>query len=564
MDNERIEVIQGDWLYNAGIVGFINILKLAGDEIHYDKNSFSFSKSALEGFEEKFFNYLIKTYKKTLSWYKIVNFKTFIDKYLLDDLEGFDRDKLDVLNNFIGTKGKSGTIKYYLNSNSYIKAYQLIENSQELIVLEKELNIVKLDKNEGIGLKKKEILNELRRLKKIIELLEEEKFKKYIAGKNVIYNIVRQGWDGVSFLNPQTKVKNIYNDYKKSFVNDAIIYFEEKDLKKKYSCFTCNREINTLNNSLSFLNEIGFDVARKSSHVWNYVNDVGICPLCKLIYSCIPCGITYVLNNGVFINKNHSIENLVDVNQHMKHEILDMNEHKFGSTYKAMIKALTTSMNKNVKYELSDIQVVRYEDVGSGNKYRFSIFSKRALEVISDSAYELESIMGASFKEVNQFYRLYDEVAKKLINGDQMHIFINKLLLLKLQGKKDLYFRISHIKGIIKINQRFIKGESTMKDIRDNLKKYNSSGYYLKKAYIDKKAENKLNGISYKLLNALKTNNIDNFMDTILNCYLYVNKQVPSFLIKCIQDEETFKSIGYSFVAGLIDGEKYKKENGGN
>ncbi len=102
---------------------------------------------------------------------------------------------------------------------------------------------------------------------------------------------------------------------------------------------------------------------------------------------------------------------------------------------------------------------------------------------------------------------------------------------------------------------------------KDILKTYSGAGYYLKQAYIDKSSENKLNGISYRLLNALKTNNRGMFMDVILNCYLYTGKQVPSFFTDCMKDTELFKTIGYSFVAGLIDGEgktKNTNSNGGN
>ncbi|WP_311769623.1 Cas8a1 family CRISPR/Cas system-associated protein [Listeria rocourtiae] len=35
------------------------------------------------------------------------------------------------------------------------------------------------------------------------------------------------------------------------------------------------------------MNSIGFDVGKKSPHVWNFYNDVEICAVCKLIYSCV-------------------------------------------------------------------------------------------------------------------------------------------------------------------------------------------------------------------------------------------------------------------------------------
>lgn len=98
---------------------------------------------------------------------------------------------------------------------------------------------------------------------------------------------------------------------------------------------------------------------------------------------------------------------------------------------------------------------------------------------------------------------------------------------------------------------------------KDSIQRANTSGYYLRQDYKGKKAENKLNGIAYRLLNALKTNNKDMFMDTILNCYLYVQKEVPAIFLDALRDELAFKTIGYAFVTGLIEGkEDIKKVEG--
>ena len=65
----------------------------------------------------------------------------------------------------------------------------------------------------------------------------------------------------------------------------------ESDKKKyKYNCFICNREIKNLDNDFSFLVNTGFDTNRKLSHVWDFINDVAMCPICKLVYSCVPVG----------------------------------------------------------------------------------------------------------------------------------------------------------------------------------------------------------------------------------------------------------------------------------
>lgn len=89
----------------------------------------------------------------------------------------------------------------------------------------------------------------------------------------------------------------------------------------------------------------------------------------------------------------------------------------------------------------------------------------------------------------------------------------------------------------------------------DLVKNAKAAGYYLRKEYTSKGSDNKLPGICYRLLNALKTSNSDMFMDVTLNCYLYVNCQVPKVMTDVLGQEKSFSTMGYAFVAGMIDGQ---------
>ena len=101
----EIVIELGTWQYNAGIAGLCNILEKNGIEIniHEDKlvfNSEEDLKNALENFEEKYFNYLIEKYEKTLSWYKIVSYKEKLEE-IKNNFDSFDEIKLKELNECI-------------------------------------------------------------------------------------------------------------------------------------------------------------------------------------------------------------------------------------------------------------------------------------------------------------------------------------------------------------------------------------------------------------------------------------------------------------------------------
>lgn len=552
---EKIRLEMGDWLYNAGLVGMINIFQHSEDDFKLTNQFVEFDLDVLENFEEKYFNYFIDKYEKLLSWYKITSYEDMIFYHENSNLENFQEKDLEILNDHIKN------VKHYLKSASYKAAYPLIGTDFDPIERSKEINTIKLKKKEKIEDKHEDIQKVFNQLKAIIDFCKRSVSRKYLAGKNVIYTIIRNAWEGVCFLYRQTKEKDMYIDYKKYFVEPVGEYIQDDKKNYKYDCFVCDRKIKNLNNDLSFLNNIGFDVSRKPSHVWNFNNDVAVCPICKLVYSCVPAGITYVYDQGIFINENTNLKNMTSTNNRIKSEILQETQFNKDLTYRSLINAIHEQANQGAKYELQDIQVIKYEN----GQYRFSILSRKVLNIINQSRTELDSIINSVFKEVNTYFSIYDLVIDRILNSQNLFTLIHKLLVYKLSSPKNCRFSIQQVIKVLNINLKIMEGMGYVENInKDIIKQANSSGYYLRTEYKNRGAKDKLNGISYRFLNALKTNNKNMFMDTLLNCYLYVQKTVPNIFLSALKDEEQFKTIGYAFVAGLIEGKNYEKKNGGD
>ena len=562
MENqESIRVGLGDWLFNSGVVGLVNIL--GKENINFiDNQTIEIPLSLLENFEDKYFDYFIETYKKTLSWYRIVSYEEKIQYHLETEFQNFQEKDLEELNKFL-----SGTLKYYLKSASYKSIYSLLETEIDLLEFEKEITSVKKPgKGEVLRDKLEEIKSVFEKIMTVIEIFNSEKGKKYLASKNIIYTIIKNSWNGVCFLNPQTKEKDVYIDYKNYFLSPITEYKKLDKSKFKYGCFICDEPIKDLNNDLSFLNMTGFDTNRKTSHVWNFINDVGVCPVCKLVYSCVPAGMSFVYDKGIFVNDNSSVENALLINNKIKNEILKDKEIGASLTYKALVESINEEFNDKIKYELADIQVVRYEN----ETYRFNILSKKMLEVIRNSKKDLNILNKTGFKEINTYFNIYELVIQRLLNNQNLYTLIHKLILYKLSEVKDLYYPVNSVINLLKINLRFLEGIGVMEKNNDeNIKSANKAGYFLKEKYRKHGTEDKLRGISYRLLNALKTSNTNMFMDTLLNCYLYVQDSVPKIFLEVLKDEDEFKTIGYAFVTGLIEGkmvteDEKKNDVGGN
>lgn len=518
-----------DWLYNAGVIGLVNILSHANDVIDFNGSEVTFDDDVLEGFEEKYYRYFIDTYEKTMIFTKVIN---KLDKLLSIEI---DESKIKEISEDIDFIKKKMTNAAYKVLMKNIDFKELAKPSKDNLSINSdlllELKTLLLENKDSI-------------LKSECIGYYDQKAKTSKAPNAVIDKYIN-----TNMLNIELIIKEA-----KEYLSNKVDF--------ELHCFACGNRIKKIDKGLSFLNRMFFDTSRKTSHVWNFVSDIEVCPICQIVYYCIPAGFTTIYGNGIFINDSHSVESSKKINYRTKREILYNDESKgIYNAFGAIIKALNERINDSEKYELADMQVVRCED----DKYRFNLLSKNVLKVLNESKEELNSLIKTGFQEINTFFRLYDEVMKKLLNNENLFLLIHKAIVIKISKPKDARYNESHITNLIRVNSKYMKGVGYMEGSEKDLVKVSSgAGYYLKEAYKSKNSENKLNGICYRLLNALKTNNKNMFMDTILNCYLYTNKPIPTFITDCLRDDNVFKTIGYAFVTGLIDGKKNENTNGGD
>lgn len=559
---ERIRIELSDWQFNAGVLGFYNILKYAGDEFFLKDNYIEFEEEVFENFEVKYFNYLIHSYEGITHWDRLNKFYHNFKSHSEDEFESFKTKDLDMLNKMVKE------LKDYLKRPNYKKVYELVNGDIDIEKEEKNLQQIKLTKKKNINDVKDEIEEQFKTIEKIYKYVYSDEGKKYLFAKTLIYNIINQSWEGVSFLNRNTKVKDIYIDYKETFVDKTIEYMKEDKSKFKLSCFITGLPIKNKSTSydMGFLVDTGFDTNRKTSHIWNFENDIYICDLARLIYSCIPCGMVFTTGeDGIFINSNQSIEELIEVNENVKESIkASLKEGQTNKNlyiYKALVESMQKEFATKIDYELSDIQVIRKEN----GKYRFNILSKEIIETIKSSKELLNSIIPAGYKEGKIYNYLYPMTIERILNGVNMFNLIHKLLINKLTKSDSItnYFNSYHINCLNRININFLRGVKALNNDKEKnrlIGQAKENGSNLGKEYGNLNKKDKAKGIAYRLLNALKTRNAESFLHNLLNSYMYVGKQVPKDLVEVLEDEDKLGVIGYAFVTGLVSSSLSEKD----
>lgn len=562
----KIRLHMKDWQFNMGLLGFYNVLRHADIDVKFQDDYIEFDeeelKKNLEGFEEKYFSYLIDKYGKLTHWQKLSDICKELEMHKAQGYSNFKENGLKGLNDFITE------LKNHLKKDNYTKVYQFIKDGYEIKCNAEELKNVKLNKNQDI----QDIIPELEKQIDIIKKIEgyvfSESGKKYLFAKCLIYNVIQNLWNGISFLNQQNnKEQDIYKAFKEYFTDKTLEYISENKSEYKLKCFTTGLPVKNLGSAydLCFLVDTGFDKGKKLSNIWDYNNDIFICDLARLIYICMPCAITYsTFKDAVFINANRDFENLKKVNENIFMSIKRTAEDKDKAysnkdfiTYKALIQAMQKkTIELQPKYELLDIQVIRLNQIGGSDnmRYRFNILSKEVLELLSKHSKELDKLIPCGFIDGKTYIYIYPTVIDNIINKTNLFNFIHLLLSRKLDVSLKNFYSDIHIYILNIINSKFMEAEMEKENKLEHeriVKDFKNSGYYLGEAYRDKNAENRINGIAYRLLNALKTRNAELFLHTILNCYMYINKPVPKDMEKVLLSDVILAEIGYAFVTGL-------------
>ncbi|MCI1903910.1 MAG: type I-B CRISPR-associated protein Cas8b1/Cst1 [Enterococcaceae bacterium] len=548
-----IEFRLNSWMENAAICGLVNII--GKENVEINQQSIIVPLTELKNFEEKYFRYFAEQYEALSSITKILEYEEKKDKFEQTDFKDFDEKALKELQEYLTL------VKRYGESNSYKAVYPLIDSATDISDLISGLKQFKFGKT-ALQNQQDETLEQVKKcyqnLDQIYEYYKRPDVQRYLPAKIQIYSVINKGYSDVSFLNRQESKGDFFIKYHEYFVEPVLEYLKNTHEKDKLNCMNCGRLIKNADIPYSFINQAGFDKNRKTSNAWNFTNDLYMCPICRLLYTCIPAGFTYVYNQGLFVNDNHSVQVLLQINQGIRLNILKLNKDnvKTTNTYAALIRTLQEEMVRQNKRALNDVQVVRFEN----DRYYFNLLPKIVLQTISDSQSELSSLLSAGYYLNGDYHSLYQESITHLLNNTNLFMLIYQALRLKLTGER-VFANDAQILNLIKINQKFLEELIKVHKMeKEELQKIRTAGYWFRKEYSN---ENKPKSIGLKLLNALRANDKDSFMDVLLNSYMYINKQVPKVFLDIFLDDELFKTIGYSFVSGII-GKEYQENKGGN
>lgn len=482
-----------------------------------------------EGFERDYIKTMLDTFGKDTRWFSITEKKEKIEKLNLTD-----EKEVKELEEFYKFLKKS------LESASYKAGFEIAkskDNEDPYEYIEK----VKLDKTNAL-IKENSI--------KIIEYLK--RHKEIYCMKDIMYNKINMFWENVAFLNRNANTKDIEEEYKKAFVTPVLEYLQNKK-KSDYNCIECSNVVSKSEaTSMSWLKDVGVDINRKKSGFWNFVEDTFLCPICSLIYSCVPLGFYILGRESIFINQNNSIKMLIKENAQIEPHLKNQENSIEHSIFLIMLEQFKElSMEKAADNEIHNIQVIKRRSVGDKILYEFTTISKEKLRIFKESIKCFEKILGRYIYINDEYINIYEQVMSNFLNNKNQY----ELLYILTNAEVNNSINAGYKRYILDIQINSMGGlkMEEKSEIAALEEKILWAGRDLKKKHLNKENMNKLRAYILQLTNSLRTNNPELFMDIVTRMYGGLGEEIPyaSAFAKMLTDSKYFRCLGYAYVIGL-------------
>lgn len=610
----KLRVYRGDWFFNMGIVGFLNIIKKADKqaEIFIMEDYIEFDSLFLENFHEYYFNYFMDEYdvskriKKNIDY--SINFIKSKPDRIKDGIKKI-KDSVKQQNDKIKKfdEEKFNLIKEKLDSMSKIKSYDEFDSLEALV--DETIDVFKIKSiNDRLtanlykyvvqdnyfgqvsffnvakakldldGLKQVMFNDYLRQIiyfGELEDLLEEndyDKLKNYLNDRlNSIAKDINEKKVSKSSVNTIEKImKEINKNFikKNKSIEDIKEYMDSLEV-----CEMCGLYKGILDEySESNFAPLGVSTNNARNMFWNQEYVSSICDVCKLILFCTPAGATYTRKNYLtneenefylFVNMDASINELYERNNSLKAQKSESSDSKDENPFNQLIKSIVEENKLKSEWQLRNILFVEFKASIDAKKCKINYFNipTYLAKIFVDENTKIQNIYDYKFKSSVLDLLLKNRDLKHLINNTLRNKVKNDM---ESNNKSNISgidcFRVVQLRALI---NSYKKGAYKMdnKNLENNYKKLRII-YYLgcdiHDYFVNKNSKNKIDGVIYKLLNSVKVGNKSDFMDTIIRIFMSAEKQIPDFVLDIeIEKDLDFESIGHAFISGLISG-KYE------
>lgn len=536
-----IRVHLSDWLFNAGVLGFIRILSNNQTEISEsirivdDETCIEFDRDILNGFTDRFFETAFQFHGK------------------FDSIRLWLQELAQDLRTYTQTSG----------IELLVKKYRIDTQREEKLVKGIIDEIGKRWKGvayEAFKKIKKSDANNLRELVDLItDLLNILQDKREFFVEKEVQTFLRGIIGGGSFLNI-TVNKNQKQLFKKDF--ETPIATATNPFDNKFICIHCNDRTakkNTIfNTGLVFYQGLNKDSV---NFVWGFDPNLPLCEICELIYFCHWAGFTKGFKDKtyLFINDDSSVRALWEKNQLLRQELVKDRKENILINYFHELLVREESI-KSI-FALQNISVIQVDLEKKIMPKVLSLYvSRRQAQYIKDNHEMLKWQATRYYKIKDDYNNLLKEYIDLLLSEKLNYDYATRLLKYYIQSLDESkssvavnYSPVNLLSILVLINEYHVIVKQKPRNMESKfIWHIYHLGNDMRDLLIKLKAKNKINSIAYRLLNAVRSDDKSTFLNLLLRIYVSTDAPVPKSLVGTLENEEKFQIIGLSYINGLL------------
>lgn len=584
---------------NSGIIGFIRILEHSKNNILLIKDNYiEFDTNDLKNFHQYYFQYFFNQYNMAQKVEKRVNdfhgkMKTYLEnetgkKEIKEKIKNDAKYIKTFLKPQIDKIKKIDEIIYDEVLNAYnniekIKEKGDLEKLQELCdCLIKNFYQEKINQKITLNLFKSILSNtyfgQISFLNVIKNSLPYEEqcglmYKDYVSNiveTGILHDILEDKYDLQALqklIEEKQEDKLISNNFQKIYSNIDKKYIQKnkalEDIKQYIqntvfeSCSMCgNSACITSDYTEGNFVPLAMSSDNSKNFFWNQNAKFPICDVCKLILFCIPAGVTkaikIVKENDVykekeiltFVNYDTDVETLLQTNNNFASQ--SRKDKTQYNPYEELILGIVEQERKMSEWGLQNIFVVEFEaEYLAFSRIQYFHIKRYVARFFKNYGYLLKLIRDYKYR-----LQIIDDVLK---NGDFTRV-INRRLREEIE-KENPYGYDSYLATKIQYVLEILKKEGieVKKELEEANKIMDRMFYLGKEIRADlenKKNENKLDGYIYRMLNCIKTNDKNEFIDIAIRIIWSSGKSIPNHLVRN-NENLNWQELGHSFIAGL-------------
>jgi CRISPR-associated CXXC_CXXC protein Cst1 len=518
------KIYLGDWLYNAGIVGFLrinnNLWDIKGEELiskdenllKIGDNYIEIDREIFEGFTDRFFNYAFNLYGKYDETLK--KFQTFLESLNEKTFESIKSEFKNIIEDYSLLKKKLGDIK--------------ADNLQNLKdTIKKAIEIMEINKEEFIEDSTKNLL------------------ETFYGQKSFLNNKIKE-----------SKKEKFRNEFEKPLKLN-------KNKKENLVCIICGERLSKKDTNFDTGFSVIFGLNKDAINFnWDFDPRLSSCDICEIIYFCYFAGLTKLNKKYYFVNTDNNISSLLIQNGSFGKELKKAGENPENLLTEFLIKQLLKAKKLQSSYILSNTNFIEIEikKISKYNKrmvkvFNFNIdYSTANFIIIKGNQENLKSISSLyiTLSDNETKTNATEEFLKSILQKNLSYKILYESFKSTIKNKTNNKYSLQKLITMYLLYKQKVGGKEMGLEEK-SLDDMYIKGKILLERLKERDAENKIQSIAYKLLNALKIGDTNQFMDVMMRVHMAYDLEVPELLIEALKDKDNFYLLGYSFLNGLLE-----------